>query len=867
MNGGFFALVRFVSLRHIASSPMRSLLTLLGVALGVAMVVGMTASNESVLHAFDEMVDRASGKADLEVTGDESGVDQGLVDELAARPDLVAHVAGRIEQTSFLEGPSPGQPGERVLILGVDFLGDKEFLPFQTEGGADVIADPLAFLNDPNAILVSDTLAKAEHLSPGSTLRLRTTEGMTDFRVEAVLEETGKTRAFGGQLVVLFLDAAQLAFERRGHVDHVDIALAKGVDVGTAKAALQAIVGKRGSVDRPSKRASQVAQMSKSFQLGLEIQGMIAMLVGMFLIYNSVSVSVAQRKREIGILRSVGVTRRRVAGVFLAEAFVTGGLGGLLGVALGGGLARVVVGQFAPEISRFYENIAPPVPRVTLSLALFGVAVGLVATVLAAWIPARRASHTSPVESLRRDLHATSRARTPVRVLAIVGAVFLAAALLLARVRLVYVGFASLGLILLASACLTPLALVLLGRVFAPIAQRLFGLPARLGIDNVSRELGRSALTTSALMLATSMSVTIASYTNAYEASCMDWIEQSIPADIFVTAGSPLVDRNTVAFSPTLKDALSEVSGIDRIDMVRSLTATSHGLRIEILSLGSEVYLAHVAEKKYRRVLDGPDPPPVDILSREPAVFVSENFSGRTGLHAGDSLELTSPTGAHVFKIAAVVVDYSSDQGWMMMDRRWATLYWQDERVEALDIYLRPGTDPEDAAARIRRRLSASTASTDGLFVTTNASLKGEVRHAIRQTFAVSKSSEIVALAVAVLGIIGTMLAAVIDRIREIGVMRAIGATRRQVLAAVLAEAGFLGLASVIVGVVASIPSTFVFVRVVGYAATGWNVPFRFPAEAVLRVGSSVILFALLAGLLPGWRAARLEITRALAYE
>jgi putative ABC transport system permease protein len=175
---GFGALVRFVSVRHVWSSPMRSLLTLMGVALGVAMVVGMTASNQSVLRAFDEMVDRTGGKADLEITGDESGVDQALIDEVAARTDLVAHAAGRIEQTSLMTA-SPGDVPERVLVLGVDFLGDKAFLPFQTEGGADVIKDPLAFLNDPEAILVSETFAATHRVAVGQTVHLRTAEGMT----------------------------------------------------------------------------------------------------------------------------------------------------------------------------------------------------------------------------------------------------------------------------------------------------------------------------------------------------------------------------------------------------------------------------------------------------------------------------------------------------------------------------------------------------------------------------------------------------------------------------------------------------------------------------------------------------------------
>jgi putative ABC transport system permease protein len=883
---GFLALVRFVSVRHVRSAPVRSLLTLLGVALGVAMVVGMRASNQSVLHAFDEMTDRTAGKAELEVTGDESGVDQGLLDEVSARTDIVAHAAARIEQTSVLgAGPSLAKNAsdaplerhaeesafdsgelERVLVFGVDFLGDQTFFPFATERGADVVKDPLAFLNDPEAILVSETFAETYHVKEGDKVRLRTARGMTEFHIESVLKETGKTRAFGGQLVVLFIDAAQLAFDRRGRVDRIDLALQKGVTVDAAKAELQKLVGARGRVDRPSKRAEELAKMARSFQFALEMQGMIAMFVGIFLIYNAVSVSVAQRRREIGILRSVGVTRRRVAGVFLAEALLLGILGGALGLPLGAAIARTVVAQFAPSVSQFYENISAPSPRITPSIAAAGVLLGFGATLLAGLVPAIRASRTSPVEALRRDLHSAARSPVPVRALVAVGLFFGGVAYLMTRIHEQLAGFGSLAALLVASACMAPAAIQLFARPVARIAERFFGLAARLGVDNVARELGRSSLATSALMLATAMSVTVASYTHSYELTAMEWVEQSIPADVFVTMGSPLVDRNAIPFAPDLAETVRKVDGVDVVDRVRSMTLTTHGLRVELLSLGSRTYLSHVAGKKYRRVVDGPDPLAVDILEKEPAVFVSENFAARTGLAAGATIVLHSPTGAHAFKIAAVVVDYSSDQGWLLIDRKWFVQFWNDDRVEAVEVYLRKGADPLAVAAAIRRELHGGMDS-GGMFVSTNAAIKDEARHTIEQTFEVSRASEIIALVVAVLGVIGTMLAAVLDRTREIGVLRAIGATRSQVGASVMAEAGFLGLSAALLGVVASLPATLVFIKVVGVAATGWNVPFRVPLVAVLRVTTSVVAFAALAGLVPGYRASRLLITRALAYE
>lgn len=866
---GLSALVRFVSLRHVATSPVRSLLTLMGVALGVAMVVGMTASNGSILASFHEMVDRASGKATLEIGRDEAGVDQEIVETLGTMQE-VEHAAPIIEQSTYLRVPgAPGTGGgasERVLVLGVDFLGDLFFLPFERDRGSDVISDPLGFMNDPRAIVISDTLARERGLSPGSKVLVRTAEGMSEFHVEAVLRETGKSKAFGGQVAILSLDAAQLAFARARRADRIDVATRSGVDVDAAAVAIRAKLGGLVAVERPARRGEQVAHMTKSFAVGLQVSALISLFVGMFLIYNSVSVSVAERRREIGILRAVGVTRRRVLAVFLAEAVVLGALGGALGIALGSGLARVVVAAVAPQVSRFYAAINPPPPVVDRSLALTGFVTGLIVTIFAAWMPARAAAATDPVETMRRDIHVQSGRRIPIgKLLSLSGVVWLVVFALTFK-KSVLSGFVGIGLVNLAAVLATPAAVVGLHRISQRAAQRWFGLPVRLGLDNVVRHLGRSALTVSALMMATMASVTVAGYSRAFLTSMERWVDQSVPADVIVTAGSPLMDQHEVPFSAGVQPRLEGVAGVDYVDPVKFTTITFRGMRLELLSLGTRNYYQHLGPNG-RQTLEGP-PPDDGALEAAPVMIVGENVRTKLGVHAGDVVELDSPTGKHPFSVRNVVVDYSSDLGIMIVDRKWYREYWRDERVDAFDFYAKKGASPDAIATEVRRRLTASDPEgAGGLYVMTSRVLKDEVVQAITETFEVTRASEIVALAVAILGVIGTMLSAVLDRIREIGVLRAIGATRRQVVVAVLAEAAFLGVSAALIGIGVAIPCTAVFIDVVGYSTTGWSVPFAFSYVAALRVGAMIVGFSALAGVVPGRHAARLEIPRALAYE
>ena len=264
-----------------------------------------------------------------------------------------------------------------------------------------------------------------------------------------------------------------------------------------------------------------------------------------------------------------------------------------------------------------------------------------------------------------------------------------------------------------------------------------------------------------------------------------------------------------------------------------------------------------------RKVMDGPAKLDQNALYEQQRVLVSGNFAHLTKLGAGDEITLETPSGPQRFTIYAVVVDYSSDQGLVMIDRRWYMEYWHDEPIDTLEAYFVPGANREQVGDALRSALGQS----DNIFVVLHDTLRDELRGIARSVFAYTKAPELITLLVAVMGVIGTMLAAVIDRIREIGMLRAIGATRWQVTTSMMTEAGFLGFAAAVCGVVVGVPQAFVFMRVIGAASNGWELPYCFPYETAIRVTSFVVIAAALAGLFSGRRAAGLDVKDALAYE
>lgn len=856
-------LLREISIRHLVHSPLRTALVVFGISLGVCMLSAILAVNASLIAAFEDMVDRVAGKADLTVAGSAAGVHSSLTGEIA---DLegVAHAAAMLEVTTR----TPSGDGGAILVLGVDFLGDKFFLPFaQEDSEENVVEDPLVFVNDPTAILISEKLAKSRGLEVGSQLELMTSEGATKFNVHAILKDEGPASSFGGQVVVMAIDAAQVTFARGYAVDRIDIVVEEGADKAVVLERIDKMLNGRARVEAPQGRTQRLVASLWAFQNGLNMSGIVALWVGMFLIYNAVAVSVAQRRREVGVLRALGVTKGQMVRLICLESLVMAIIGTLIGLAMAQYLASFALDSVTGAVDRFMMAIRPPDPDVTPQIAAAGAFSGIVCTLIAAYLPAKRTNRVDPAEALRSSRSTSSSGKLPINKLAVIGAALAVGSYVPTVQGTDISGYVASTMVGAGFACMVPLAVVLIRRLFVVPAERLMGIPGRLAVDNVERSLGRSAITVVSLMLAVGMSSTLGSYMVSFEDSVMQWMGEAFPADVIVTSGSPMVDRRNIPFAPDVLTKLEGIDGVEAVNPVRIVEQDIGKHRAQIYATDTAAYRAQANRRGTgRRILEGPDTIAVNALAEGEQVIISENIAGRYDYEAGGTIPLDTPTGRREFRIYAVVVDYSSGGGWIMMDRKWYVKYYQDETVDEIDLYLADAANKAKTEAisdEVKKRLGA----TDQLFVSRNEDLRAEVRGATASLFKFAKAPELVTLLVAIMGVIGTMLAAVIDRIREVGMLRAIGATRRQVTGSIVAEAGFLGFSAVVWGTIAGIPMGWIFTRVIGYAASGWVLPYQFPVETALRVGLLVVFTGALAGFFPGRRAAGMDVKEALAYE
>ncbi|MBL8919705.1 MAG: FtsX-like permease family protein [Myxococcaceae bacterium] len=853
-----FALLRLVSLRHVSDSPLRTAITVMGVAVGVATLVGISSINRSVTNAFRSTIDTVAGKADVSIAGTTAGFPEELLEQVRAVKG-VQHAAG----TLTVVAPVKDSPGESLYVMGIDFLDDGYFRSYEgVDRDVGKLNDDLEFLNSTDRLLVSERFAKAKGLTAGSTLQLLTKDGAKDFVVHGLLKESGPVTAFGGSVGVMFFASAQEAFGRGRVFDRIDVKVDPAVGWEPVVTDLRARLDKGYEIDRPDSRGASVETMVRSFQLGLNLGSAVALLVGVFLVYNTVSISVLQRRREIGTLRALGTTKQDIRLLFAIEAAALGAVGSVIGIPFGLVVGRGAISWVSDTVSQLYVKVnAQDVQLGAFEMAV-GAALGVVGSIFAALRPAVVASGVQPVEALRRDV-AVGAGAVQVRSwptylgLALFALAWPATFIEPPRENMPVGGYICIFFILMGATLLSPILLRHLNGPLAGPGQALWGFPGRLAADNFARAPVRTSVPVSALSVGVAMSITVASFITSFQSSAETWIRQAIPADLFVTSSAKVAGVQNQPMASTVGDELAQLQFVDAIDRIRVYPADVLGLRVFIISLTPEIY-----ERRGKpTVISGSLPTPAE--RERDLVTVSENFARRRKLSVGDRFEVSTPTGVKQWTVGAVIIDYTSDQGSIIIERKHFIRQFQDDQVDSFHVYV----DDSSKIEAVRQAITARFGKAFDLYVLSNVELRDEAMSMVGSAFKVTYAMELVAVLLALLGIVNTLLAAVLDRTREIGLLRAIGADRRHVLKLFAAEASFIGLTGGLMGVAVGAVVGFVLTKVVGVQATGWSFPFQFPWPTGLTMLLIAIVASTLAGLYPARRASQLDVVEALAYE
>jgi putative ABC transport system permease protein len=855
---GFRHLLGPLVLRPAAKDRLRFFLTVSGIAVGVATIAAIRLANASVLSSFSDTVDFVAGKASITVLADGPGIPEAALERLAWLRRAGATLAPAITETAA----AGAADGEVVDVLGIDPLADGSAREYSF---ASEESDILSIF-EKDSVLVTSVFAERNHLHPGDFLPLVVRGVERRFRVAAVLRPVGAARAASGSILFMDLAGAQEAFGKVGRLDRIDVVLPPGLsEEGRARfeEEIRASLPPGTTAGRPERRTETVDRLVRAFRVNLSALGLIALLVGMYFVYNTLSISVLRRRTDIGTVRALGASKRSVFAVFLAEGLALGVLGSAAGAGLGAVLAKgalLLVGGTATEL---YIPSAHPSLHLDPFVLLLAFTVGVVSSVLSALAPALEAAGVEPAATMRHgSVEAARRRRT--RPLALAGVVLLVLAFLATLpgpVRgLPLFGFLSVSLIVSGVSLLAPAAVTLAAARLDGPALRIFGVEARLARANLTGSLSRTSVAVAALTMALAMMVSVAVMVGSFRTTVATWVGQTLASDLFL---SPASGRSGASFGRIPDEAIEivrGVPGVDEVDPFLAFSATRDGVPFTV---GSGLF-AFIAKHGNLPLVDGRDPKKVLARALEQSeVVVSEPYAEKFRVRTGDEVELPSDRGPVRFRVAGVYTDYSNDRGTVTLDRAQFQRIWPLTGASTVAVTLKGGVSPEEGA----RRVAAALQGRYVLRVRTNATLRRIVLRIFDRTFAVTYALEGVALAVAVLGVLNTLTALVLERRREIGLLRVLGASAARVRRAVRYEAAAIGSLGATLGTLAGGAMSLVLVHVINRQSFGWTIAMHAPWGFLAAALGLVLLATLAAASHPAGLAAATDVAAALKEE
>jgi putative ABC transport system permease protein len=839
MTPRFAALFWRQIIRPWAAHPLLPLLNILGIAIGVAVFLSIQMANRGALASFQNAVGLVAGRANLEIRGD-------LPEEIFP---LVVKTPGITSATPLVEGIAtlPDKPGDYLRILGVDPFTGSSLRVFELLDPAGEPLDLEMWLREPQVIA----------LPPGRELP-------DEFRVLAAgrsvilrhgfdLKTDDAAVASDPRIAAMDIGWAQQLLDLGGRLTSIQIRVEDPLAMDAVIAALRKLAPPDAIIGPPARRGAETELMLAAFQLNLTALSLVSMVVGVYLIYNSLSATVVRRRHEIGILRANGATKLEVMALFLGEGLCCGLLGTSLGLVLAGPLAGILAAPVSQTVSSLYALVTIERPVLAPSQVLLAFAVGLGASLLAAWRPAAEAAACDPALVLRPGSRGDSFSHES-RHWGIWGALslFFSAALSWGALHGggKFLGFASVALLIAGFSLLVPASVNLFARLV-----RGPGWMVRLSAQHLGRSLHRNAVTIAALAVAVAMTVSVSVMIHSFRASVTAWLGNTLVADLFIAPAANEI-AGLQSFLPS-----AAVDWVQRDSRVKEL-ATFREMPVPWDEKTANLaIIAGSARGELDFVAGLPD---ARALFHQPGmVAVSESFANRHGTKPGDTLAFSSPKGLASFRVVGVIKDFTRDSGLVMIDRPNFRQFWSDERLHSLSISLR---DPASSAA-FAEDFRAAFGREGEFSIYTNSDLRRRVMEIFDQTFAVTSVLRAIAVVVAIAGVLLSLTTLVVEREREIGILRSQGASCAQVRGLILSEAAMIGLLSVIVGLLCGASMAMVLTWVINKAFFGWTIELRYPLAVILSTPLWIIPAALLAAWLPARRASLIPPARALRFQ
>jgi putative ABC transport system permease protein len=836
--------------RHYLQSWRQTLLTILGLTLGVSVFISIHLTVGASLRSFKNTTQSLSGRAQWQLIQDGQGIDENLFSRIKMHP-LVQAAAPVVE----FQAPLLNHPDQSVWIMGVDFFSEAGFRRYSEPLSSLRGDDFLSLVLTPRAIALPRNFAERYGLKKGDSFSILINGRPLAFKVTSFLENEGPAQAFGGNFGLMDIAQAQEAFGKIGVLDRIDLLPSENGDEKFWTREIKKILPPGVRLIRPADRDKGTEQMIRSYQLNLTALSFIAVLVSMYLIYNTANLSVVRRRKELGILRSIGMLPRQILSLVLLEAAGYGLMGGLLGLVGGTVLARFLLSTVSRTITNLYVLVGvKEIPLSSIEVGftfLFSILISMVS----AYLPARQAAGLEPREALYQKPGMIDPSRKVTRKNLFWGISLLVLSGLLTSLPAWHQwpigGFsATLALTLGFSFLLPDFLRLIFRRVFIYQFLKKRGyVSAWLGINYLNRYVGRITIAMAALMIAIAMLISVSLMIRSFRQAVDTWIKQSVSGDLFV---GPMLPANQGIYQFLEPQTIQEIESLKEVSEVyhyRAIMTETKGLPIRLwagdLSIiqrrGGLFFTRGTSESIMHQAITGE------------AILVSEALANQLSLKPGDPLILMTADGPRIFPVAGVFYDYRTEGGAVWMDRSLFLRYWKDPRINGLRLYLK---DPSQTNS-IREILHKKMTGRVSLVIISNRELREQILNIFDQTFQITYVLEAIAILVAFLGILHTSAISILFREKELGILEALGALPGQIRRMILTETTLMGVFSFLWGALAGTLLSFILIFVINKQSFGWTIPFHWSWMIFLKTLGIIVLGSVLSGWIPAGLAVR----------
>ncbi|CAB1276036.1 ABC transporter permease [Candidatus Nitrosacidococcus tergens] len=834
-----------ISWRSLFNHPWQILLTLLGIILGVAVVIAIDLANGSAYQSFTLTANSMAGRATHEIISGPSGLDEKIYTQLRL-------TCSSIPAAPVLEGFASlaGDETRLLRVLGVDPFAEAPFRDYINQKNNLAEIDLTALLTEPNTIILEQATAQVLHVALKDKIPVvfnNTTHLLT---VVGIFKEDILTQKGLSQVLITDIATAQEILDQIGTLTRIDLIFPADeqriVQENQIKHFLPA-----GTILRTTNERSQALRtLTGAFKINLTALSLLALLVGAFIVFNTITFLWLQRRRTIGLLRTLGVTQQQIFLLLVAESLGIGIVGSIGGIFLGIFLAQILLDPIIQTFNDLYAQVQVQGLFISLSTLFKGALLGIGATLVATIIPALEIVHTPPGVSIKRA-PLEAQARRWIKGAALIGSGLFMLGVIISFIpsKSIILGFLGVTGVLIGGTLLAPVFGTFLLKVILPFLKNIFGTLGQLSARSIIASLSRSGIAMAALTLAVAATIGIGIMISSFRHSVNQWLLITLQADLYVSTTGTHTGPDSRFLDPQL------VTQITQLPETQSVS-TTYWLRLESEdSNPTDMVIFNPAPQSIEsfQFVAGNPQKAWDAFLNDEAVLISEPYATHHQLSPGSKIVLPTVQGSHAFTVSGVYFSYGSNQGVVTVHKKNYERYWSDSKVSSVGIYVKPHTDFD----ALRSTLFTLISPNSGVEISTNREVRDLSLEIFDRTFAITKIVRFLAGLIAFAGILSALMALQLERTREFGTLRAIGVTPHQIRWLIIGQTGLMGIICGLLAIPLGLVSAAGLIYIINYRSFGWTMGFHIDSMELFQGILLALIASLLAGIYPAWRASQ----------